>query len=159
MPVGSWVLPVSVSKKARAISPASRDRNTSSAARPVGSWWCPVSVSKKVFFSSRRRHTRSDRDWSSDMCSSDLGVDAGGARCHRRDRPLRRCRRRPDPHRSEEHTYELQSRSDLVCRLLLEKKNKTNHARPNRDSTITRTSDWFMRPPPPLHPSLCCDQF
>ena len=26
------------------------------------------------FFSSRRRHTRSDRDWSSDVCSSDLGV-------------------------------------------------------------------------------------
>src|SRR2546421_5653038 len=24
------------------------------------------------FFSSRRRHTRSDRDWSSDVCSSDL---------------------------------------------------------------------------------------
>src|SRR2546428_5133708 len=28
-------------------------------------------------------------------------------------------------HRSEEHTSELQSRSDLVCRLLLEKKKKT----------------------------------
>src|SRR2546428_9696868 len=28
------------------------------------------------------------------------------------------------PLRSEEHTSELQSRSDLVCRLLLEKKNK-----------------------------------
>src|SRR5260221_8693829 len=28
------------------------------------------------------------------------------------------------PHRSEEHTSELQSHSDLVCRLLLEKKNK-----------------------------------
>src|SRR2546421_6244050 len=28
--------------------------------------------------------------------------------------------------RSEEHTSELQSRSDLVCRLLLEKKNKQN---------------------------------
>src|SRR2546421_9422425 len=27
------------------------------------------------FFSSRRRHTRSDRDWSSDVCSSDLGVN------------------------------------------------------------------------------------
>src|SRR5260221_1858278 len=27
------------------------------------------------------------------------------------------------PHRSEEHTSELQSHSDLVCRLLLEKKN------------------------------------
>src|SRR5699024_11998686 len=26
-----------------------------------------------VFFSSRRRHTRSKRDWSSDVCSSDLG--------------------------------------------------------------------------------------
>src|SRR6266536_6416043 len=25
-----------------------------------------------VFFSSRRRHTRSTRDWSSDVCSSDL---------------------------------------------------------------------------------------
>src|SRR5207249_8716473 len=25
-----------------------------------------------VFFSSRRRHTRSKRDWSSDVCSSDL---------------------------------------------------------------------------------------
>src|SRR5690349_22885365 len=34
--------------------------------------------------------------------------------------------------RSEEHTSELQSRRDLVCRLLLEKKNKhitTDHAR------------------------------
>src|SRR5204862_5192906 len=29
--------------------------------------------------------------------------------------------------RSEEHTSELQSRRDLVCRLLLEKKNKNNH--------------------------------
>src|SRR2546421_8032353 len=26
------------------------------------------------FFSSRRRHTRSDRDWSSDVCSSDLAA-------------------------------------------------------------------------------------
>src|SRR5438874_10323947 len=30
---------------------------------------------------------------------------------------------RPGPMRSEEHTSELQSRRDLVCRLLLEKKN------------------------------------
>src|SRR6266496_4935562 len=29
--------------------------------------------------------------------------------------------------RSEEHTSELQSRRDLVCRLLLEKKKKKNH--------------------------------
>src|SRR5206468_12182794 len=31
------------------------------------------------------------------------------------------------PRRSEEHTSELQSRSDLVCRLLLEKKKKKNN--------------------------------
>src|SRR5690606_41471876 len=44
---------------------------------------------------------------------------------HRTTRPSRRpCRRR-----SEEHTSELQSRENLVCRLLLEKKkNKIHHA-------------------------------
>src|SRR5436305_8282704 len=36
------------------------------------------------------------------------------------------CRRDP---RSEEHTSELQSRPHLVCRLLLEKKNKNNKNR------------------------------
>src|SRR5215204_6653226 len=36
----------------------------------------------------------------------------------------RGCRRRSP--RSEEHTSELQSHSDLVCRLLLEKKKKKN---------------------------------
>src|SRR5699024_12080095 len=30
------------------------------------------------FFSSRRRHTRSKRDWSSDVCSSDLGGSQNG---------------------------------------------------------------------------------
>src|SRR5476651_292893 len=72
------------------------------------------------FFSSRRRHTRYWRDWSSDVCSSDLtprapGVsrDAGTAMVTGRS-----CR----PVRSEEHTSELQSRQYLVCRLLLEKK-------------------------------------
>src|SRR5699024_11276356 len=29
-------------------------------------------ISYEFFFSSRRRHTRSKRDWSSDVCSSDL---------------------------------------------------------------------------------------
>src|SRR5699024_6884451 len=32
------------------------------------------------FFSSRRRHTRSKRDWSSDVCSSDLGYALCGTR-------------------------------------------------------------------------------
>src|SRR5690606_42136107 len=34
---------------------------------------------------------------------------------------------REDPARSEEHTSELQSRENLVCRLLLEKKKKNYH--------------------------------
>src|SRR5206468_7604855 len=32
----------------------------------------PFEFIAAFFFSSRRRHTRSDRDWSSDVCSSDL---------------------------------------------------------------------------------------
>src|SRR5207247_3947495 len=54
------------------------------------------------FFSSRRRHTRSTRDWSSDVCSSDLSftyaerlfIALGAARKHRPD-VLRRCRVKP----------------------------------------------------------------
>src|SRR6266511_5989479 len=48
--------------------------------------------------------------------------------------PVPRARTRP-PHRrcpgrrSEEHTSELQSRENLVCRLLLEKKKKNNKRR------------------------------
>src|SRR3989440_1341165 len=38
--------------------------------------------------------------------------------------------------RSEEHTSELQSRSDLVCRLLLEKKKKKQHAPPKRSNQL-----------------------
>src|SRR3989442_8747115 len=32
----------------------------------------PVTIGIRFFFSSRRRHTRCGRDWSSDVCSSDL---------------------------------------------------------------------------------------
>src|SRR5690349_23709487 len=44
------------------------------------------------------------------------GRSCGSARIRRRCVAVRRCKR------SEEHTSELQSRRDLVCRLLLEKK-------------------------------------
>src|SRR2546430_3608072 len=33
-----------------------------------------LAVDSFFFFSSRRRHTRFDCDWSSDVCSSDLGL-------------------------------------------------------------------------------------
>src|SRR5436309_8294782 len=45
--------------------------------------------------------------------------------------PRARCARR----RSEEHTSELQSRENLVCRLLLEKKNKEEFDRLRRSCT------------------------
>src|SRR5207249_5930441 len=108
-----------------------------------------------VFFvSSRRRHTSSKRDWSSDVCSSDLFhaprqvlVSPNNlAEARNNYQPMETVLRNirdlldKDSHvesetararfisigsvRSEEHTSELQSRFDLVCRLLLEKKNK-----------------------------------
>src|SRR5216683_4416945 len=55
------------------------------------------------------------------VMTSDPGRISSAARffydIHRGKKPL-------PPTRSEEHTSELQSRSDLVCRLLLEKKKK-----------------------------------
>src|SRR2546427_9527970 len=51
-----------------------------------------------------------------------LGGDPGPDR----DRPGRANLGEQAVHRSEEHTSELQSQSNLVCRLLLEKKKKKN---------------------------------
>src|SRR2546427_9228478 len=52
----------------------------------------------------------------------------GGGRRDRRGRSL-------DVLRSEEHTSELQSQSNLVCRLLLEKKKKIRGSRQDADAT------------------------
>src|SRR5688572_31889272 len=105
------------------------------------------------FFSSRRRHTRFDCDWSSDVCSSDLeDLEGGDVHVQRvrlaaavghdlrsevvADRTVLLVRRGVVEQsvagggqraRSEEHTSELQSQSNLVCRLLLEKKKNTNN--------------------------------
>src|SRR2546430_17391496 len=51
-----------------------------------------------------------------------IGLDEGAGRVQARDD---RAARDEDA-RSEEHTSELQSQSNLVCRLLLEKKKKNN---------------------------------
>src|SRR5438046_7045438 len=51
----------------------------------------------------------------------------------RTDPVARLARLLEDKHRSEEHTSELQSLTNLVCRLLLEKKKKTK----KRDQTAT----------------------
>src|SRR2546426_3472417 len=99
------------------------------------------------FFSSRRRHTRLQGDWSSDVCSSDLYKEAALGAGFRVTTILEAVawgdvvfllipdEEQPQvfrehigpylrPHRSEEHTSELQSPCNLVCRLLLEKKKK-----------------------------------
>src|SRR5438034_3099776 len=88
------------------------------------------------FFSSRRRHTRSLCDWSSDVCSSDLSNRcAVRARLSVASAALKwkssaaSARAWQSLSRSEEHTSELQSHSDLVCRLLLEKKKKKKNKR------------------------------
>src|SRR5437016_8361379 len=94
------------------------------------------------FFSSRRRHTRLVSDWSSDVCSSDLLIDVelrnAGARLQLAE--IRHEIAQPERGRSEEHTSELQSLTNLVCRLLLEKKKKkkkkrtANKRKPEKDS-------------------------
>src|SRR5437867_3724813 len=66
-------------------------------------------VRRFFFFSSRRRHTRSYGDWSSDVCSSDLGAasvrsrpSSRGCRGCRRGRALRR-RRAPGQREAAAH--------------------------------------------------------
>src|SRR5438034_7112242 len=54
----------------------------------------------------------------------------------------------PEVDRSEEHTSELQSHSDLVCRLLLEKKKK---ATPDASATASRTDIRLHHAPRPPH--------
>src|SRR2546426_4470479 len=82
------------------------------------------------FFSSRRRHTRLQGDWSSDVCSSDLQRWRSSTSYPATSWPdcsvtcRRRLRASTMRRRSEEHTSELQSPCNLVCRLLLEKKKK-----------------------------------
>src|SRR5436309_5091432 len=73
------------------------------------------------------------------------GIVPGGAASdfpdEHREPPVSRPDRRPlgtTNGRSEEHTSELQSRENLVCRLLLEKKKDSDHHQP-RDPT-TKTS-------------------
>src|SRR2546430_2877817 len=55
--------------------------------------------------------------------------------------------------RSEEHTSELQSQSNLVCRLLLEKKKKNNHDRTS--STLTLRADTPIKHPCHQRTSRC----
>src|SRR5688572_32082886 len=52
--------------------------------------------------------------------------------------------RRERAERSEEHTSELQSQSNLVCRLLLEKKKKKNTIKTTNNNTKNKTTNAFI---------------
>src|SRR2546427_4960391 len=78
---------------------------------------------------------------------------SGSAYCSPENPPTNRPPRiSPRASRSEEHTSELQSQSNLVCRLLLEKKKKTqldsNHIHPTEIGRLPR-----QRPPERPQPS------
>src|SRR2546430_8621347 len=49
--------------------------------------------------------------------------------------------------RSEEHTSELQSQSNLVCRLLLEKKNKSHRRNQNKGADANSSRNHWHRTP------------
>src|SRR5690554_7975869 len=105
------------------------------------------------FFSSSRRHTRCGRDWSSDVCSSDLRSSRAPGRCGKRcDRAPRGYRpwwrSGSPPGRSEERRVGKECRSRWSPYHQKKKKKKkqeqlamnniiaTNHSRHNRTLTI-----------------------
>src|SRR5437667_6624825 len=51
---------------------------------------------------------------------------------------------RPDTRRSEEHTSELQSHHDLVCRLLLEKKKKKKKKKKQTKTKTTKPTNRVL---------------
>src|SRR2546430_5853884 len=72
--------------------------------------------------------------------AGDPGRRARGARLERTPGH----RRRRDRSRSEEHTSELQSQSNLVCRLLLEKKKKQVHQPKNLWIALVQNQDQML---------------
>src|SRR5699024_12226054 len=92
------------SRQSMAASPAAETMTTSSDSTTRGSTWAAASLILRE--SSATRETRSPVPVTSMRWDSKLSAE-----------------------RSEEHTSELQSRFDLVCRLLLEKTNITHHVR------------------------------
>src|SRR2546427_7108071 len=87
-----------------------------------------------TLFRSHARHDRStdrapDVHGTLDSRGGPAGRSPGHRSLHNVAVVRRRQRRAPGVARSEEHTSELQSQSNLVCRLLLEKKKKKKDER------------------------------
>src|SRR5207302_11508125 len=62
------------------------------------------------------------------LCSRDHAGGGDPLQCHLVSGRALRLWRGGARDRSEEHTFELQSRENIVCRLLLEKNNITHHS-------------------------------
>src|SRR5437868_13350631 len=91
---------------------------------PVVGCWQAMLSPLFFFFSMLRRPPRSTLFPYTTLFRSGPCLLAGRA-CSRTTGATGLAPERIAEHRSEEHTSELQSRFDLVCRLLLEKKKKT----------------------------------
>src|SRR5690349_23506370 len=94
--------------------------------RPPRSTLFPYTTLFRSANSSARHIPDAYSSWSADgACHRRRGTQqSSSAHCARRDPRLLSTARLTQ--RSEEHTSELQSRRDLVCRLLLEKKKSTS---------------------------------
>src|SRR5699024_4917129 len=67
------------------------------------------------FFSSRRRHTRSKRDWSSDVCSSDLCFNHSFSRVIKTQEIMKICQNK--------ETYPINRSTDFLIPKMMQKKN------------------------------------
>src|SRR5204862_8289412 len=83
-----------------------------------------IEKSQYIINSTRQNHTRSDPDKYQHPAIEIRHIVVGIVYCTGNT-----INYADDDVRSEEHTSELQSRRDLVCRLLLEKKKKTDYER------------------------------
>src|SRR5688500_20325631 len=111
-----------------------------------------VGFSLLFFFSSRRRHTRLQGDWSSDVCSSDLAVrgtadlTGGGQCCARYAVPLARAAalprllagRRQSGLRSEERRVGKECRSRWAAEREKQNRRQVKQASGKESSSIVR---------------------
>src|SRR5436309_12776618 len=122
------VPPVSMRRVLISWNSSSSSSRRSTISSPAAGAWPPV-MTTAFFFSSRSRHTRFSRDWSSDVCSSDLGRRAR-ARARRgaalprhlgvqhRGRPRGGATRRPHP---PAHPGAIRARLPTVDHLISER--------------------------------------
>src|SRR3712207_9100266 len=99
---------------------------------------CEAEEGILVFFSSRRRHTRYWRDWSSDVCSSDLPRLSWGSPPGRAGTSRRRTGRMPQAWRGyrDRESVVVGESVDLGGRRIIKKKNRGEHLTSDANTTL-----------------------